>query len=74
MKRQKRSLQKGSTANSYIHADVADAMATTETAADAKEVTAAKVMTATAVAAVINISRQDVASACIRVCDPPGFL
>ena len=40
--------------NSYTHADAADAMAMTETAADAKAVTAVKDMTETADADIIN--------------------
>ena len=53
MKLPRRNLQKAFTESLYSHADVADATATAETAADAKE--EAAVTAEIAVAAVINI-------------------
>ena len=58
-----------------IHADAADAMAMTETAADAKADTAATAMTETAVADATNpLQIRNVAFAGIRVCDASRLL
>lgn len=74
MKRLRRSSPKASTANSSTHADVADAMAMTENAADARAAIAAKVMTAIAAAAATKIPDHNVAFAGIRVCGASRLL
>lgn len=61
--------------SSSIHADAADAMVMTETAADAKAATAARTMTETAVADVTDpLQIRNVAFAGIRVCDASRLL
>ena len=57
MKRPRKSSPKAFTANSSTHADVADAMAMKENAADARAAIAAKVMTLIAAAAVTKMPR-----------------